>query len=106
MPRKPSLSRQEAMDLIRKARVNRGLSKSDAARLAGMRPSQWNQSENPKRRCRPETIVRMAAAVGLRLEFIPEGFDLTGELLAPGIIRGFGHGRRIDPVIRQQLGEN
>ena len=80
------------MALIRKARINRGMSQSDAARLAGMRPPHWCTAENPKllRHCRPETILRMAAAVGLKLDYMPESFRVAGEIPTFGVVRGFG----------------
>lgn len=90
----PITDRIGIMALIRRARINKGLSQSDAARLCGMNPVQWHLSENPKslRHCRPATILRMAAAVGLVVEYVPESFDVTGTRPTP--LNGFVRGRQ------------
>ncbi len=53
----------------------------------------------------PQTILRMAAAVGLKLDYLPESFRVAGELPTDGIIRGFGYGKRIDPELKKRLKE-
>lgn len=71
------MTRTEALLAIRAAREKAGLNQADVATQAGIGQSTWANAEAGKRTISAETIVRMAAAVGLKLRYEPERFTRT-----------------------------
>ena len=54
------------VELIRAARLRRGLSIREAARRAGISEGSWRRTESPGRKTRtPDTVARMASVVGV-----------------------------------------
>lgn len=68
------MTRTEAIAAIRAARDKAGLTQSEAAKSAEISQGTWANAESGARTVAPETIVRMAKAVGLRLRYEPEKF--------------------------------
>jgi transcriptional regulator with XRE-family HTH domain len=72
---------------LRALRVNRGLSQSEVARLAGVSPSAVSQAERGQRGLSLETLLQLTGRIGLTID----------ELLRGEISRGYRLARRYDP---------
>lgn len=70
------MNRTQAIAAIKSARLKAGITQAAAAQAAGISQPVWHHVEAGERSVAPDTIVRMAAAVGLRLRHVPESFAL------------------------------
>jgi transcriptional regulator with XRE-family HTH domain len=66
------MTRAELTALIAKKRHEAGMSEAAAAKLAGISQSVWHRTEKGEPRVSAETLVRMAAAVGITVEHVEE----------------------------------
>jgi DNA-binding XRE family transcriptional regulator len=77
------MDRDELIQRIRDARTKAEISQREAAEKAGISQSMWAQLETRDHKpVAPETLVRMATAVGLSVIYEPERFVL-GKKSAP-----------------------
>lgn len=62
--------KQAFLELIRRAREDRGMTPSEAAQAAGIDASNWSHYETGNRSCSWKMIVRMGKVVGLEVVFV------------------------------------